>query len=67
MNEFYKLLVYFNRGEKITRSFLLRKTLITPDLIDMAVQLKYIVETTPSVDGDIRYVITDKGVQKRDN
>ena len=67
MNEFYQLLIYFHRGEKITRSFLLRKPSITTDLIDRAIQLNYIVKTTPSKDGDIRYTITEKGIKKRDN
>ena len=66
-NEFYKLLLYFRRGEKITRTFLLHKPFITADLIDRAVKLKYIAITTPSATGDTRYTITESGIQKRDN
>lgn len=67
MNEFYRLLVYFHKGEKIARSFLLRKSSITAELIDRAILLNYIVEIDSSPYGDVRYIITEKGIKKRDN
>ena len=67
MNEFYKLLVYFHEGEKITRASLLHKPFVTAELVTSALELKYIVETTSTEDGATRYMITELGKQKRDN
>ena len=44
MNKFYKLLIYFCRGERIARSFLLRKPNITEELIEKAIDDGYIRE-----------------------
>lgn len=65
MNEFYKLLIYFKRGEMITRFFLLRKPGVTEELIDEALRNGYIVESY-NYDKEIRYTITARGIDKRD-
>ena len=66
MNEFYKLLVMFQKNERVTRSRLLRVPNITEDLLSQAESLGYIKECVPTVDGDVRYTITSKGIEKRD-
>ncbi|MBP3300927.1 MAG: hypothetical protein J6M34_05425 [Clostridia bacterium] len=65
MNHFFKLLNYFNRGEQISRQFLLRKPGITKALIDAAIDEGYIVEVS-SDNGDVKYTITSSGINKRD-
>lgn len=66
MNKFYKLLIYFGRGEKIARSFLLRKPDITEDLIEAAIAEGYIREIHTD-NNEIQYIITSEGIGKRDN
>ena len=66
MNKFYKLLIYFRRGERIARSFLLRKPNITEELIEEAINEDYIREIHNDND-EIQYVITVEGVRKRDD
>lgn len=66
-NKFYKLLVLFQTNEIITRKRLLRVEGITEDLIDEAVTLRYLIEFDTNDIGDIRYIITDIGKQKRDS
>ena len=65
-NKYYKLLVHFQRNEKIMRKRLLRINGITEELIDTALEHEYIIVTTPTIDGDIRYMITENGIRKRD-
>jgi len=36
------------------------------ELINEALEHGFIIETTPTYDGDIRYMITEKGIEKRD-
>ena len=65
-NKYYKLLVMFQTGEKITRHRLLRLQSVTEQLIDEALDNGYIVITTPTSDNEERYVITELGKQIRD-
>ena len=66
MNRFYKMLIYFGRGERISRRFLLRKPDITEDLIEEAINEGYIREIHNDND-EIQYVITVEGIRKRDD
>ena len=66
MNEFYKLLVMFQTGERVTRHRLLRISDISAVLIDKAVELGYIEIFSHTDDGDPIYIITPEGKQKRD-
>lgn len=66
MNRFYKMLIYFGRGERISRRFLLRKPDITEDLIEEAINEGYIREIHNEND-EIQYVITVEGIKKRDD
>ena len=66
MNKFYKLLIYFRRGERISKRFLLRKPDITEDLIEEAINKGYIREIHNDND-EIQYVITVEGIRKRDD
>ena len=67
MNEYYKLLVQFQTGEKITYHRLLRLPGVTAELVNNAEKQGYIQRATPTDDGDVRYMITQKGKEKRDN
>ena len=60
------MLIYFGRGEKISRRFLLRKPDITEDLIEEAINEGYIREMHNEND-EIQYVITVEGIRKRDD
>ena len=66
MNTYYKLLIYFQNGEKISRSFLLRKPNITAELIEDALTEGYIVKASNCESDGIKYIITQKGIEKRD-
>ena len=66
MNRFYQMLIYFGRGERISRRFLLRKPDITKDLIEEAINEGYIREIHNDND-EIQYVITSEGITKRDD
>ena len=66
MNKFYKLLIYFHRGERIARIFLLRKPNITEELIEEAIDEGYIREIHGN-NNEIQYIITSEGVRKRDD
>ena len=66
MNKFYKLLIYFGRGERISRRFLLRKPDTTEDLIEEAINEGYIREMHNEND-EIQYVITVEGIRKRED
>ena len=66
MNKFYKLLIYFRRGERIARGFLLRKPSITEELIEEAIDDGYIREIY-SNNNEIQYIITSEGIKKRDD
>ena len=66
-NKFYKLLVLFQTNEIITRKRLLRISGVTESLIDEAVTLHYLRKFDINDIGDIRYIITDIGQQKRDS
>ena len=66
MNKFYKLLIYFRRGERIARSFLLRKPNITEELIEEAINEDYIREIHNDND-EIQYVLTVEGIRKRED
>ncbi len=64
MDEFYKLLVMFSFGEPITKNRLLRISGITEELIQKALEKGYIIETSKSDIGEIRYLITTIGQEK---
>lgn len=66
MNEYYKLLIQFSTGEVVTRSRLLHLNGVTASLVDDAEKQGYIQKTSPNDIGDIRYIITLKGKEKRD-
>ena len=66
MNKFYKLLIYFRRGERIARGFLLRKPNITEELIEEAINEDYIREIHND-NNEIQYIITSEGIKKRDD
>ena len=65
MNKFYQILIYFCRGEKISRSFLLRKPNITEELLEEAINKGYIQEIHGN-NNEIQYIITSEGIRKRD-
>ena len=59
MGKYYKLLIKFSHGEKVTRKALLRSN----DALDLG--LIWEADTTDI--NEERYVITNKGEQVRDN
>ena len=67
MGKYYKLLIKFSHGKKVTRKALLRSKLVDEQLIDDAWNLDLIRETDKSDINEERYVITNKGEQVRDN
>lgn len=67
MGKYYKLLIMFSHGEKVMRKALLRSKVIDEHLIDDALDLGLIRETDKSDINEVRYVITNKGEQVRDN
>ena len=67
MGKYYKLLIKFSRGDKVTRNALLRSKVIDEQLIDDALDLDLIRETVKSDINEERYIITNKGEQVRDN
>jgi hypothetical protein len=66
MNKYYKLLVMFGKDDIITRKRLLASKLITEELIYEAEQNGYIIKVKPSDIGEVRYMITQSGIKKRD-
>ena len=67
MGKYYKLLIKFSHGEKVTRKALLRSKVIDEQLIDDALDLGLIWEADTTDINEERYVITNKGEQVRDN
>lgn len=67
MNRFYRILVMFKRGELITRNRLLRLNGVTEDLLDECVEQGLLIEIDKTDIGEIRYMITEKGIAVRDN
>ena len=67
MNKFYKILVMFQRGEKITRSRLLQLNGVTTELLDSCIEQGLLMEIDKTDFGEIRYIITEKGISIRDN
>lgn len=67
MNNYYKLLIYFKRGERITKKYLLGRPGISEELIYEAEKLGYIQEVDKTDLNEPRYRITEIGIQKRDN
>ncbi|MBR3629101.1 MAG: hypothetical protein IKN55_01320 [Oscillospiraceae bacterium] len=63
MNNFYQLLVFFQKGEQLRRDFLLKHC--TPELIQQALDNRFITESTNN-DGDVVYSITRSGIEERD-
>lgn len=66
MNEYYKLLIQFGTGTPVTRTRLLKLPMVTETLIDSAEANGYICRIKPTDVGEIRYVITESGKEKRD-
>lgn len=66
-NEFYKILIMFNRGEKVTGNRLLRLNGVTVELLDECVEQGFLIEVDKTDIGEIRYMITEKGIAVRDN
>lgn len=64
MNKFYKLLIMFQTGERVTRKRLLK--IVSSELIDEAQENGYIA-LLKNDDGEIVYMITSKGKEKRDS
>jgi len=67
MNRFYKILIMFQIGEKVTRNRLLRLNGVTEDLLDECVEQGLLIEVDKTDIGEIRYMITEKGRAVRDN
>ena len=67
MNNYYKLLIYFKRGERITKKYLLGRPGISEELISEAEKLGYIQEADRTELNELRFSITELGIQKRDN
>lgn len=67
MGKYYKLLIKFSHGEKVTRKALLRSKVIDEQLIDDALDLGLIREADTTDINEERHVITNKGEQVRDN
>lgn len=67
MNRFYKILVMFQIGEKVTRNRLLRLNGVTAEFLDECVDQGLLIEIDKTDIGEIRYMITEKGIAVRDN
>ena len=67
MNKFYKVLVMFKIGEKVTRNRLLRLNGVTSELLDECVELDLLIAVDKTDMDEIRYMITEKGIAVRDN
>lgn len=67
MNKFYRILIMFKRGELVTRGRLLRLNGVTADLLDECVEQGLIIEVDKTDIGEIRYMITEKGIAVREN
>ena len=65
MDKFYKLLIMFEVGKPCTEKRLLKIPGITHELIQEAIDSGYITQTSSSDIGEIRYLITPKGREKR--
>ena len=63
---YYKILIMFQRGEKITQKRLLKLNGVTAGLLDECLKLGLLVEADKTDIGDIRYTITEKGIDVRD-
>ena len=66
-NKYYKILVMFQRGELVTRNRLLRLNGVTAELLDECVEQGLLLEVDKTDIGEIRYIITEKGIAVRDN
>ena len=64
MQSDYSFLVYFQKGEVIANSFLLRKG-FSQDDIDSMVEKDYIQVCNVNFD-ERKYIITEKGIKRRD-
>ncbi len=63
MNNFYQLLIFFQKGEHLSRNYLLKQC--SSELIQQALDNGFIIEGT-NKDGDVVYSITKLGVEERD-
>lgn len=66
MNDFFKLLIFFKRGERITKKYLLGRPGISEELLYEAEKLGYIQEVDKTDLNEPRYRITEAGIHKRD-
>lgn len=67
MNKFYRILVMFKRGDLITRNRLLKLYGVSIELLDECVKQGLLIEVDKTDIGEIRYMITEKGIAVRDN
>jgi len=66
-NKYYKILVMFQSGEKVTRNRLLKLNGVTDELLDECIAQGFLYEVDKTDIGEVRYVITGKGIAMRDN
>lgn len=57
----------FQIGEKVTRNRLLRLNGVTAEFLDECVDQGLLIEIDKTDIGEIRYMITEKGIAVRDN
>ena len=67
MNQFYRILVMFKRGELVTRNRLMILNWVTENLLDECVKQDLLIEVDKTDIGEIRYMISEKGIAVRDN
>lgn len=66
-NNYYKVLVMFQEGERVTRNRLLKLAGVTVELLDECVEQGLLLEVDKTDIGEIRYIITETGIAVRDN
>ena len=66
-NNYYKVLVMFQEGERVTRNRLLKLAVVTVELLDECVEQGLLLEVDKTDIGEIRYIITETGIAVRDN
>lgn len=67
MNQFYKILIMFKRGEKVTKKRLLRLPGVTLELLNECIKQGLVWEIDKTDIEEPRYIITEKGIFLRDH
>lgn len=67
MNKFYRILIMFQKGEKVARHRLLRLNEVTSELLDECVEQGLLIEVDKTEEGETRYIITEKGISVRND